>query len=44
MSAHRRFVFGVRLLLVAACLLVAGRVMWSRVDTRHTQKVTAPTA
>jgi hypothetical protein len=44
MSARQRFVLGVRLLLVAVCVLVAGRIAWPRVDTRHVQQVTAPNA
>src|SRR6185437_14085505 len=43
MSAHRRFVLGARLLVVAVCLIVAGRVVWSRVDTRHVHNGTAAT-
>jgi|tagenome__1003787_1003787.scaffolds.fasta_scaffold20833723_3 hypothetical protein len=42
MSARQRFVLGARLLLVAACLLIAGRVVWSRVDTRHVHRITVP--
>ena len=29
------------MLVVAACLLVAGRVLWSRVDTHHVRNITA---
>jgi hypothetical protein len=41
-SARQRFVLGARLLVVAACLLIAGSLLWSRVDTRHVHRVTAP--
>src|SRR3982751_2010527 len=44
MSARQRFVVGARLLLVAMCLLIAGRVVWSRVETRHVYTITGPIA